>query len=371
MYLPYYDEFLSVGYRRKNFLALLGVRGNDGAFEPLYILAWSIANVSIFRHNGKTVHTVFPIHFIHFKESFMERRTFLRTVALSALAAVSMSPLSLGQNRLEQLRQQFLRARQRTWRGDVLLNRKQKKIPISLQLYSVRNAASRDLAAVLKQIAQLGYDGVEFAGYYNNDVKDIRKMLDDNGLKCSGTHTGLGELNDDRFERTAEIHKTLGTKYMIVPGGIDEDLHDVERNKRIAERFNKLAEKAKPFGLFIGYHAHGGDARVVEGIPAWERFFDATIPEVVMQMDIGNYMEGGGDPYKMLEKFKGRSKTIHLKEAGRGDPIIGSGEVDWKRIFALSETIGGVEWYVVEDEAGPNDYERIEKCILALRKMGK
>ena len=90
-----------------------------------------------------------------------------------------------------------------------------------------------------------------------------------------------------------------------------------------------------------------------------------------MQMDLGNYMGGGGDPYKMIEKFKGRSKTVHLKEGGPGSPIIGDGTVDWKRAFELCETVGGTEWYVVEDERGPDSLDRIEKCIQALRKMGK
>ena len=276
----------------------------------------------------------------------MKRRTFLQTAALSTLAATSLSRYAAGQD-------------------------EKKKIPIAVQLYSVRNAAQKDLAATLAGIAKLGYDGVEFAGYYGKDPKDIRKMLDDNGLKCSGTHTGIGEFRGDRFERTAELHKTLGTKFMIVPGGIDGDLHDVEKNKRIAEEFNKLAEKAKPLDLFIGYHAHSGDAKLIDDMPAWERFFDATVPEVIMQMDIGNYKDGGGDPYKMIEKFKGRSKTVHLKESGQGQPILGSGTVDWKRSFELCETIGGTEWYVVEDEVKPNDLERIEKCIIALREMGK
>jgi len=285
-------------------------------------------------------------HFIHFKESFMKRRTFLQAAALSSLAATSLSHYAVGQE-------------------------EKKKIPIAVQLYSVRSAAQKDLAAVLEAIAKMGYDGVEFAGYYGKDPKDIRKMLDDNGLQCSGTHTGIGEFRGDRFERTAELHKTLGTKFMIVPGGIDRDLHDAEKNKRIAEEFNGWAEKAKTFGLFVGYHAHGGDAKLVEDIPAWERFFDATVPEVIMQMDIGNYKDGGGDPYKMIEKFKGRSKTVHLKESGQGHPIIGDGTVDWKRSFELCETVGGTEWYVVEDEAGPDNLERIEKCITALRGMGK
>ncbi len=275
----------------------------------------------------------------------MKRRVFLQTTALSTLAAASFSRFSFGDEK--------------------------KKIPISVQVYSVRKAAEKDLAGVLAGIAKLGYQGVEFAGYYGNDPKDIRKMLDDNGLKCSGTHTGIGAFRGDNFEKTAELHKTLGTKYMIVPGGIDKELHDVEKNKAIAEEFNTLAEKAKAFDLCIGYHAHGGDAKLIDGIPAWERFFDATTPDVVMEMDLGNYMAGGGDPYKMIEKFKGRSKLAHMKENGPGNPIIGEGKVDWNRAFELLETVGGCEWYVVEDEVTADSLDRIGQCIAALRKMGK
>lgn len=297
----------------------------------------------------------------------MERRAFLRTAALSTLAAASISPLSLGQD-----------GTRRSWqeRRDQRRQRNVKKIPISVQLYSVREAAKKDITTTLAAIAKMGYEGVEFYGayYFDKDLKELKKMLDDNGLKCSGTHTGIDELRGDKFEKTVEIHKALGTKYITVPGGINDYLHDVEKNKAIAEEFNALADKLKPFGLCVGYHAHAGDAKLIEGIPAWERFFDATVPEVVMQMDIGNYQVGGGDPYKMIEKFKGRSRLVHLKEAGedqKGYPIIGNGIVDWKRAFDLLETVGGTEWYVVEDEVEPTSLERIEKCLIALRGMGK
>jgi sugar phosphate isomerase/epimerase len=278
----------------------------------------------------------------------MERRTFLRTAALSTLAAASMSSLSLGQS-----------------------DAAKKKIPIAVQLYSVRNVAQKDLAATLAAIAKMGYDGVEFAGYYGKDPKDIRKMLDDNGLKCAGTHTGFGELQGNNFEKTVELHKTLGTKFIIVPGGLNNS--DIAKNTEWAHEFNKLAAKLKPLDLFTGYHAHDFDAKLLNGIPSWERFFDATVADVVHQMDIGNYMGGGhgGDPYKMIEKFKGRSRTVHIKEGGPNRPIVGEGTVDWKRAFELCETVGGTEWYVVEDEHTPDTLDRIEKCITALRRMGK
>ena len=298
----------------------------------------------------------------------MNRRTFLQTAALSALAATSLSPLASAQappgQRVREMRER-LQSRVDARRGQTTAT----KIPIGVQLYSVRVAAERDLAGTLAAIAKMGYEGVEFAGYYGKDPKDIRKMLDDTGLKCCGTHTGFGEFRDDRFERTAELHKTLGTKFMIVPGGLPNN--DLARHKEWVDGFNQIAEKAKPLDLYIGYHAHGYDANLLEGVSAWERFFDATAQDVIMQMDIGNYKDGGGDPYAMIEKYKGRSKTVHLKEGGQGSPILGSGTVDWKRVFELSETVGGVEWYVVEDERGPDSLERIEKCLVALREMGK
>ena len=293
----------------------------------------------------------------------MNRRTFLQTTVLSTLAVTSLSSPAHSQSLMQQLR-----GRRQT-RVEARRGQTPKKIPIAVQVYSVRNAAQRDLAGTLAAIAKMGYEGVEFAGYYGKDPKDIRKMLDDNGLKCAGTHTGYGEIRGDRFERTIELHKTLGTKFIIVPGGLPND--NLEKHKEWVDEFNQIAPKAKALDMYIGYHAHGGDARKIDGITAWERFFDGTTKDVIHQMDIGNYQEGGGDPYAMIEKFKGRTRTVHLKEAGRDRPIIGSGDVDWARSFELCETNGGVEWYVVEDEAGPDNLERIEKCINALREMGK
>ncbi|MDO4570614.1 MAG: sugar phosphate isomerase/epimerase [Planctomycetia bacterium] len=273
----------------------------------------------------------------------MLRRTFLKTTALAALSFGSPRLFAQGES--------------------------SKRVALGVQLYSVREAARKNLPATLKAIAKMGYEGVEFAGYYGNEPTEIRKMLDDCGLVCCGTHTPIGAFRGDNFEKTVHIHKTLGTPWMIVPGGIDKELHSVEGNKAIAEEFNKLSERATALGMAIGYHAHGGDAKLVEGIPAWERFFDATVSDVLMQMDIGNYLAGGGDPYKMIEKFPGRSKTIHVKDTAGA--IIGSGNIDWDRFFKLSETIGGAQWYVVEDGGNPDSLDRIELCLKALKDMGK
>src|SRR5688572_18663991 len=92
------------------------------------------------------------------------------------------------------------------------------RIPIALQLYSVRKACEQDLPGVLAAVARMGYEGVEFAGYYGRTAAELRRMLDDNGLKCAGTHTGLPTILGDELKRTAEFNHTLGNRFLIVPG---------------------------------------------------------------------------------------------------------------------------------------------------------
>ncbi|MFO7732322.1 MAG: twin-arginine translocation signal domain-containing protein, partial [Candidatus Aminicenantes bacterium] len=100
-----------------------------------------------------------------------------------------------------------------------------KKIPVGVQIYSVRGAAGKDFPGVIEAIAELGYDGVEFAGYYGWEAKpkELRKLLDDNGLKCCGTHTGLNTITGDALGATAELHAVLGNAYLIVPSLVAVD----------------------------------------------------------------------------------------------------------------------------------------------------
>lgn len=248
-----------------------------------------------------------------------------------------------------------------------------KKIPVGVQLYSVREDAAKDLPGVLKAIKEMGYEGVEFAGYYGHDAKTIRKWLDETGLKCCGTHTGWDTLQPDKLSATVEFNQILGNKYLICPWlNPKEFAESREKTIEFAKRFNELAEKVREKGMLVGYHAHGGDFKKLDGETAWEIFFAHTVPDVVMQMDIGNCLGGGGDPYAILEKFPGRSKTIHLKEhGGPQGAVIGEGTVKWDWVLHFCETRGGTEWYIVEQEAyAVPPLEAIRKCRENLRKMG-
>ncbi len=247
------------------------------------------------------------------------------------------------------------------------------KIRVGVQLYSVRREAAKDLPRVLAVIREMGYEGVEFAGYYGHEAKAIRKMLDDTGLVCCGSHTPWESLQADKLPGTIEFNQSLGNKYLICPWLSEKLLSPREKAIETAKLFNDLAAKVKEHGMLVGYHAHGHDFKKLDGETAWEVFFSHTVPDVVMQMDVGNCLAGGGDPYVILEKFPGRSKTIHLKEHG-GPPgsVVGEGTVDWGRIFRICETIGGTEWYIVEEESSPDTpMEAIRRSRENLRKMGR
>jgi len=244
-----------------------------------------------------------------------------------------------------------------------------KRIPISLQLYSVRDDCGKDLPKVLEAVAKMGYEGVEFAGYYERKADELRKLLDSNGLKCSGTHTGLGEIEGDRLKATVEFHKKIGAKFITVPGGVGGETKQGWLDA--AKKFNEAADRLKEFDMYTGYHNHSHEFKKVDGTTFWDILFSNTSERVCQQIDTGNMMGGGGDPVFYLKKYPGRSLTVHLKEHG-GDGDFGAGKCPWKEIFEICETTGGTLWYVVEQETYKYPpLKCVEQCMDFMRKMGK
>ena len=248
-----------------------------------------------------------------------------------------------------------------------------KKIPIGLQLYSLREDCPKDLPGTLKAVAAMGYVGVEFAGYHGRKADELRKMLTDNGLKCCGTHTGLDTLTGDALKSTAEYNRALGNKFLIVPSLPPKNTESVRALTETAKLFTELAGKAKELGMCVGYHAHAGDLKPLDGQVPWDVIFSNTGRDVVMQLDTANCLAGGGDPVAILKKYPGRSTTIHLKEfGGKKGCAIGEGEVKWREVFEVCETTGGTEWYIVEQEVyDGTPLDCVKRCLENLRKMGK
>ena len=247
-------------------------------------------------------------------------------------------------------------------------------IPIGVQLYSVREDAAKDLPGVLEKIAKMGYAGVEFAGYYGHSASDIKKMLDDNGLKCCGSHTAINTLLENELGDTIQFNQTLGNQFLIVPSLPHQYTESKEAWLNTAHTMNDISDKLTPLGLHTGYHNHHTEFVAMDGELPWDIFFGNTKKEVVMQFDTGNAREGGGSAEDFLAKYPGRALTVHLKEYSKTEPdaLVGDGDVDFPEIFRLCESVGGTQWYIVEYEKPSRPgLEAIDLCLKNLRGMGK
>lgn len=257
----------------------------------------------------------------------------------------------------------------------------EKKIGISVQLYSVRNDCSKNFDESLEKIAKMGFAGVEFAGYhsYGGKAKELRKRLDDLNLKATGTHTGTGSLKGDALAKTVEFHQIIGCKYLIVPG--DGAFSDPVKSKEFAETMNKAMETLKPLGMACGYHNHTEIAKIDPETKKtyWDLFAERTTPDVVLQQDCGWTAACGLDPAERVRKHPGRTKIPHFKptvvkgEAGK-KAIFGEDSVKWPEVITACYEVGGTEYFVIEQEAypdGKSPMECTELSLAGLKKMLK
>ncbi len=249
-----------------------------------------------------------------------------------------------------------------------------KKIPVALQLYSVRNECAKDLVGTVMAVGKMGYRGVEFAGYYGRDAKALRKLLDEAGLKCCGTHIALETLLGDNLPKTIEFNKILGNQFLIVPSLPEKRRKSRQAWEETADIFSELADKVKPYGMRVGYHNHNVEFTPIDGEIPWDIFFNRAKKEVVIQFDTGNGVDVGGHPMLFLKKHPGRVASIHVKPYSISKPnaLLGEDELPWKEIFKVCETIGGTEWYIIEYESDAYPpLVSVEKSLEVMRRWGK
>jgi len=247
-------------------------------------------------------------------------------------------------------------------------------IPVGFQLYTVRGEFERDVPATLKKLGQLGYQGVEFWGYAGTEkvyqeysATNLRKRLDENGLKCCGMHLELKALSPENLNRTIDNNLTLGSPYLNVAAA-KEKMSSETGIAELARLLNEGALKCHPRNLTVGYHAHPFDFEKINDRFAWDLLFSQTEPAVNMQMDVGNCLSGNGDPIAMLKKFPGRTRSIHIKEHQEK-----TFESDfYKQVFHLCETSSGTKWYIVEmGGRDGNGFDVPQSALEKLRRVGK
>jgi len=249
-------------------------------------------------------------------------------------------------------------------------------IPVGLELYSVRDALAKDSQGTVRAVAQMGYQVVEFYGPYfewtEAQAKDMRKLMDDLGIRCLSTHNDGNNFTAARIEHTKALNLILGTKYVVQAWS--DPKPTIAGWKELAERLNSAAVMLSPAGLHVGYHNHDAEWKPVEGKRPIEILAANTDPGIMLQLDIGTCLAAGADPVAWIQANPGRIRSIHCKDWS-SDPnvayktLFGEGKADWKAIFHAAENGGGVEYYLIEQEGSSYpELETAKRCLEAFRK---
>lgn len=242
---------------------------------------------------------------------------------------------------------------------------------IGVQVYSVRDAYAADAKACLGRLKEIGYEGVElFGALATHSAAFLRSCLDEYGLELSGYHCGWQEFeNEEKIQNIINYMKELDCKYVIIPW---QPLLTVEQWNDLICAYNKLSARFREEGLVLGYHAHKQDLQDLEnGKCAWEMLGEQTPCDFIMQIDIGNVMNGGKDPTQMYQRFASKGVTVHYKAFSKEkayDCVIGEDDIDWKSIISISKTTPECAWAIVEKD-DQDDFKTVTKCLENLKKL--
>ena len=250
-----------------------------------------------------------------------------------------------------------------------------KKVPVGLELYSVRTEMSKDLMATVKAVAKIGYPGVEFYGpYYDwtlDYAKEVRKLMDDLHIVCYSTHNGAKSFTPDGYQKALDLNTTLGSKYVVMASA--GKVEGLDGWKGVADKLNFGAEKFKSAGIGAGYHNHQAEFRPLSGKRPIEVIAANTTKDVMLQLDVGTCVETENDPVAWINENAGRIRSLHCKDWNKEkgyEVLFGDGAAPWKKIFAAAEKKGGVEYYLIEQEGySLPPLETVDACLKNFRKL--
>jgi sugar phosphate isomerase/epimerase len=256
---------------------------------------------------------------------------------------------------------------------------KRAQIPVGLELYSLKDDERKDMIGTLRAVKQMGYDGVEFwAPYFDwprERIRDLRMTLDDIGLRCFSTHNRNYYFSPDKLDRIIDYNLLLGSRHVVMahPGKVES----LDGWKQIAEILTTSHARFKKAGLRGGYHNHGmewkatldGGKRPIDVLTA------GTPKDFGFQVDTATCLAAGGDPVAFTRSLPGRVKSYHLKDWSN-DPakgykvLLGEGIGDWPKLLDAAESVGGVEFYLIEQEGSRlSPMETVKTCLDNLRAV--
>jgi sugar phosphate isomerase/epimerase len=251
------------------------------------------------------------------------------------------------------------------------------RLPIGLQLYSVRALLPKDFDGTLAKVKAAGYTEVEAAGYFDKPAADFRKAMDAAGLRCISTHHPMAALKP-RLDELIEYGHALGLEYMVCPSPMHKDPAakgplTLEDWRWAAGELNKIGEKVNAAGMRFGYHNHTPEFGSEGGVVFYDELLRLTDPKLVFfEMDCGWVAAAGRNPVDYLSKTPDRFPLLHVKDMVKGEngklhsTVMGRGVVDYKPILRAAT---GLKHYFIEQEEF--DIDPIEALRLDAEFMRK
>jgi sugar phosphate isomerase/epimerase len=258
-----------------------------------------------------------------------------------------------------------------------------KKRPIGLELYSVRGALVKDLPGTLGEVAKIGYEAVEFyAPYYQWTIpyaKEVKSRMDDLGLRCYSTHNHLESFTPgEGMAKAIELNQILGARHLVLSSA-GRETRGADAWKKLCEQLTAATVALQPHGLTAGFHNHQTEWVKIEGDQRIMDLIAANTPkEFVLQFDVGTCMEAGADPVAWIKANPGRIRSLHLKDWAPGKEeeqkgyrvLFGEGVTPWREILAAAESVGGVEFYLMEQEGSRYpEFETAQRCLATWKKL--
>ena len=243
---------------------------------------------------------------------------------------------------------------------------------IALQLYTVRDATSKDMIGTLRRVADLGYDGVEFAGFGNASVEEVAAALKELNLQSVGSHTGIDALQND-LAGVVSTAQALGHPHVVCPY-IGEEWRSAEGYKKLAQTLNSIGAELKKSGLQMCYHNHAFEFEKYDGEYGLDLLYKSSDADLV-HAEIDSYwvQKGGVNPAEYIKQYTGRAPLIHLKdmnaESGGFAPV-GTGIIDWQAVFAVADE-HAVAYIVEQDSCEGDPFDSVTTSIANLKKWGK
>lgn len=225
---------------------------------------------------------------------------------------------------------------------------------LGLQLYSIKDAAEQDLLGVLGKVANMGYEGAQFAGFFGHAAKDVKAKMNEVGIKAAGAHVQIEEFQNE-LDSLLDYHDQIGNRLLICPY-LPESMRSTEDDyKRTAELFSNVGEKVAKAGFSFGYHNHAFEFDLFNGKSGFDILYENTNPQhVKMELDCFWAAHAGYSPVDIIKKYADRCVSLHIKDLKlvNGKPVsteIGTGTLDIAQLIEKGKK-HKVDWFVVEQE---------------------